>query len=435
MDDLQYQHGFGNHFQSEAITGALPQGQNSPQRAPLNLYPEQLSGTAFTAPRASNRRSWLYRRQPSVAQCRAFKRYTHPLFDELGATTGVVHANPLRWSPLPIPEQAIDFFDSWMPWAVQEGAATGGGMIILYACRSGEQEAGLPRYGKNNDGELLLVPQQGGLSLFTEFGQMEIQPGDIAVIPRGVFFKVDLLDEVARGYLLENQGTLFQLPELGPIGANGLANSRDFKVPEAAFEADDAITGPVEVLQKTHQQWWHGEATHSPLDVVAWHGNYVPYCYSLKNFNAMNTVTYDHPDPSIFTVLTSPSTQAGTANIDFVLFPDRWMVAEHTFRPPYFHRNLMSEYMGLIKGEYDAKDEGFVPGGGSLHCRMLPHGPDVVTFEKASTRALEPERYLGTMAFMFESRADWLPCQAALESELLQQQYTECWQGFTRVEV
>ena len=200
------------------------------------------------------------------------------------------------------------------------------------------------------------------------------------MIPRGIKFRVDLPDGASRGYICESYGAPFRLPELGAIGANGLANARDFLAPVAAFEDLDA---DCRIVAKFLGKLWVAEIDHSPLDVVAWHGNYAPYKYDLARFNCINTVSFDHPDPSIYTVLTSPS------GVDFAIFPPRWLVAEHTFRPPWFHRNLMNEFMGLIFGKYDAKAEGFLPGGASLHNCMSGHGPDAETYERASTRRTE----------------------------------------------
>jgi homogentisate 1,2-dioxygenase len=375
---MQYSSGFGNDFATEAVAGALPVGQNSPQRVPLGLYAEQLSGTAFTVPRGANRRSWLYRIRPSVLH-EPFVKWRE------AAVFGEATPNQLRWDPFPIPGGA--------------------------------------------DGELLLVPQLGGLTIRTELGILDVAPGEIAVIQRGIKFRVELQGSDARGYVCENFGALLRPPDLGPIGANGLANSRDFLTPVAAFEERD---GDFEIVAKFGGALWRTKVDHSPLDVVAWHGNYAPYKYDLKRFNALNSVSFDHPDPSIFTVLTSPSEIAGTANVDFVIFPPRWMVAEHTFRPPYFHRNIMNEYMGLIFGVYDAKAEGFAPGGASLHNCMSGHGPDAATFEQASSADLSP-RFLGdTLAFMFETRFVLRPTSFAMEAPQLQRDYWTCWQSLQK---
>jgi homogentisate 1,2-dioxygenase len=282
------------------------------------------------------------------------------------------------------------------------------------------------------DGELLIVPQSGRLRLCTELGVLELSPGEMGVVPRGVRFRAELPDGQARGYVCENYGALFRLPELGPIGANGLANPRDFLSPVAAFEDVDR---PTRVIQKFQGNLWETELDHSPLDVVAWHGNLAPYKYDLARFNTINTVSFDHPDPSIFTVLTSPSDTPGTANCDFVIFPPRWMVAEDTFRPPWFHRNVMSEYMGLVTGVYDAKAEGFAPGGGSLHNCMSAHGPDRATYDKAVSAELAPHKIKDTLAFMFETRWVIAPTRFAMETPALQKDYDSCWNDLSKARI
>jgi homogentisate 1,2-dioxygenase len=419
---IDYQQGFGNHFVSEAEPGALPKGQNSPQKSPHGLYPEQLTGTAFTAPRVENKRSWLYRIRPSVVHHK-FERIADGLIQSKPFTSDFASPNQLRWDPLPAPEVPTDFVEGLITLAGNgDGASYRGSAIHLYVAN----ESMVDRFFYNADGEMLIVPQEGTLILRTEFGIMSASPCEIAIIPRGIKFQVQVVERLARGYVLENYGPALKLPDLGPIGANGLANPRDFLSPCASFEDTH---GHYKLIAKYHGHLWQAEMEHSPLDVVAWHGNYVPYKYDLNLFNTINTVSFDHPDPSIFTVLTSPSEIAGTANADFVIFPPRWMVAENTFRPPYYHRNVMSEYMGLIKGVYDAKDEGFVPGGGSLHNCMSAHGPDAVTFERASSVDLEP-RYQGdTLAFMFESSLMYNPTEFAISTPALQQDYISCWQG------
>lgn len=412
---LEYQTGFNNHFASEAIENTLPQGQNSPQKVAHGLYTEQLSGTAFTAPRNTNLRSWLYRIRPSV--CHGdFNPLPHRLL-----TSPVVKPTPpnqLRWSPLELPTTPTDFLDGLHAIARQDN----GSSIYIYACNSSMQK----RFFYNSDGEFLIVPQLGKLIFNTEFGICEVEPGEILVIPRGVKYYVECLDEAARGYICENTASSLRLPDLGPIGANGLANPRDFLIPVAAYSED---TGDFHLINKFQGNLWQAHIDHSPLNVVAWHGNYVPYKYNLANFNTMNTVSFDHADPSIFTVLTSVSDTPGVANIDFVIFPERWLVAEHTFRPPYFHRNVMSEFMGLVYGGYDAKGEKFAPGGCSLHNCMTAHGPDADSYAKAQQQELKPEYYTGSLAFMFESRNVWQPTQFALGSEQLQQHYLQCWAG------
>ena len=422
---LKYQSGFGNEFATEAIQGSLPQGQNSPQQVAHGLYAEQISGNAFTAPRSENRRTWIYRIRPAAVHGE-FKEI--PMGDVASGPFDAtpVSPNQLRWNPRPIPTQPTDFIQGLFTVAGNGAADSQSGIAIhLYGANTSMHN----RFFYNADGELLIVPQLGALSLRTELGVLHIAPGEIAVIPRGVRFAVDLLESEARGYVCENYGAMLRLPELGPIGANGLANPRDFLAPVAAFEDKE---GDFTLMAKFGGRLWSAAMGHSPLDVVAWHGNYTPYKFDLAHFNVMNTVSFDHADPSIFTVLTSPSDTVGVANVDFVIFPPRWMVAEHTFRPPWFHRNIMSEYMGLIHGVYDAKAEGFLPGGGSLHNCMSGHGPDASTFETASHAQLAPHKLDKTLAFMFESR--WLirPTQAALSSPQLQSDYRECWQGLKK---
>ncbi len=419
--DLKYQTGFGNEFATEAVEGALPIGRNSPQRAPLGLYAEQFSGTAFTVPRASNKRTWTYRIRPSVTH-KPFKRIDNRQFRSSPFDQIVTTPNQLRWDPLPLPAQPTDFIDGITTIAGNGDLFSQTGIAIhIYACNTGMGD----RYFYNADGEMMIVPEMGRLGILTELGAMQIGPGEIAVLPRGIRFKVELGKDEARGYICENYGSHFKLPDLGPIGANGLANTRDFETPVAWFEDRE---GEMELVAKFGGNLWSCPIDHSPLDVVAWHGNYAPYRYNLRRFNTIGSISFDHPDPSIFTVLTSPSCEAGVANCDFVIFPDRWLVAENTFRPPWYHRNVMSEYMGLIYGAYDAKEEGFLPGGGSLHNQMSAHGPDLDAFEKALNAELKPQKLEGTLAFMFESRYIIRPTRLAMETSQLQHEYFEVWQ-------
>lgn len=419
--------GFGNHFATEALPGALPQGRNSPQQCPYGLYAEQLSGTAFTVGRAGNRHSWLYRIRPAAAEQQPFARYPGASAWSNQFNQGPVTPDPLRWDPLPAPTTPVDFIDGMRTWAgnghCDEQMGCG---INLYAANRSMQG----RFFYNADAEMLIVPREGRLRLATELGRFEVEPCEIAVIPRGVRLRVELPDGAASGYMLENFGLPFRLPELGPLGSNGLANARDFLTPHAWFEDEE---GDFELIAKFTGGFWHAGIQHSPLDVVAWHGTHAPYKYDLRHFNTVGSVSYDHPDPCIFTVLTSPSHAPGIANVDFVVFPPRILVAEDTFRPPWFHRNAASEFMGLIQGRYDAKAEGFVPGGASLHNCMTPHGPDAVTFEKAvRADTHQPDYIRDTMAFMFETGRVIRPTRAALESTTRQKRYTECWHGLAR---
>ncbi len=423
---LDYLTGFGNHPATEAEPGALPVGRNSPQRAPLGLYAEKFSATAFTAPKAHNARSWLYRIRPSVAH-QGFKPLQHELLQTAPLDTLPTPPDPLRWDPLPLPGGKTDFIDGLITIAAcGDALAQQGAGMHIYCANSSMHD----RYFFDCDGELLIVPQLGGLVLHTEFGVLEVAPESIAVIPRGVKFGVELTGREARGYNCENYGALLELPERGPIGSDGLANARDFEYPVAAFEDNE---DSCELVCKLNGELYSSTLGSSPLDVVGWHGNLAPYRYDLNRFNVIGSISYDHPDPSIFTVLTSQSDTPGTANIDFVAFAPRWLVMTDTFRPPWYHRNIMSEFMGLITGEYDAKTGGgFVPGGASLHNCMVPHGPDADAFEAASSMKLEPRHLENTMAFMFESRYLIRPSRAALQSGHLQQDYADAWSGLRR---
>jgi homogentisate 1,2-dioxygenase len=421
---LEYMNGFHQHFETESLPSALVKGRNSPQKVPYGLYAEQLSGSAFTAPRHLNLHSWLYRIKPSVLHGE-FTLVSHTHLAGAPFATAFTPPTQMRWDPMPYPDQPCDFLTSLVTLAGNGSTAMQTGAAIhLYCANTSMQDT----FFYNADGELLIVPQEGGLRFKTELGWLDVQPNEILVIPRGIKFQVQLLDQCARGYMCENYGAPFRLPELGVIGANGLANMRDFQTPKAAYEER---TGNFTLLAKFQGQLWAAEIQHSPLDVVAWHGNYAPYKYNLLLFNTMNTVSFDHPDPSIFTVLTSPSPLSGVANVDFVIFPPRWMVANETFRPPYYHRNIMSEYMGLISGTYDAKEEGFLPGGGSLHNCMSAHGPDANAYEKAISSSLKPEYYDNTLAFMFESRHVWHVTEFAYHTDFRQKNYYSCWQGLT----
>ena len=419
-----YKTGFGNEFASEAVEGALPVGRNSPQKAPLGLYAEQFSGTAFTVPRVHNKRTWTYRIRPSVLH-KPFQQIPNGMLRSTPFDEVVTTPNQLRWDPLPLPFEPTDFISGITTIAGNGDLYSQAGIgVHIYACNADMDG----RYFYNADGEMLIVPEMGSLTIYTELGVIGVGPGEVCCLPRGLKFRVSVSGN-SRGYICENYGAQFRLPDLGPIGANGLANPRDFETPIAWYED---VEGEFDLLAKFGGNLWSCEIGHSPLDVVGWHGNYAPYKYDLRRFNTIGSISFDHPDPSIFTVLTSPSGEAGVANCDFVIFPDRWLVAEDTFRPPWYHRNTMSEYMGLIYGQYDAKEEGFVPGGGSLHNQMSAHGPDLDAFEKASNADLKPHRLSGTLAFMFESRYIIRPTKFAMETAQLQHHYSDVWQGLKK---
>ena len=419
-DKTSYLSGFGNEFATEALPGALPVGQNSPQRVPYGLYAEGITGTAFTVPRDRNQRAWLYRIRPS-ARHPAYRRIDN---GQLCTRLAPPSPNRLRWDPLAMADAPTDFLAGLFTLAANHAAPDAGVSIHLYRANRDMERAFW-----NADGEMLIVPQLGSLDLTTEFGRLRVAPGEIAVIPRGIRFRVRLPDGAARGYLCENHGAMLRLPDLGPIGSNGLANARDFLTPVAAYEDRDE---PVEIVQKFQGNLWATTLDHSPFDVVAWHGNYAPYKYDLARFNVINTVSFDHPDPSISTVLTSPTDSPGVANIDFVIFAPRWLVAEHSFRPPWFHRNVMNEFVALIQGVYDGKSGGFAPGGASLHTQMSSHGPDAAVYERASTEILAPFKLDNTLAFMFETSQRLHPTELALGLAELQPDYDSVWDNLKK---
>ncbi len=421
-----YQSGFGNEFASEALPGALPVGQNNPQKPPLGLYTEQLSGTAFTVPNARNRRNWHYRIRPSVRHAWQFVETENHHIRTAPCREGQPPIGQIRWDPPPFPDGATNFLTGMRTVCTNGDAHMQAGMAAhIYMAN----ESMTNTYFYNADGEMMVVPQEGRLRFATECGVLVVSPGEICVIPRGMKFRVELLDGPSRGYVCENYGVYLEIPERGPIGANGLANPRDFLYPVAAFEDTEAAG---ELYVKFDGRLFMVELDYSPLDVVGWHGNHAPYKYDLTNYNVMGSISFDHPDPSIFTVLTSPSDTSGMANIDFAIFADRWLVGEHTFRPPWYHMNIMSEFMGILYGVYDAKEEGFEPGGMSLHNMYFPHGPDHDAWLKATTSDLAPEKLAGTMAFMFETRYPLIPTEYASSIPALQDDYPSVWHSLEK---
>ena len=420
----KYIPGFGNQHQSEALPGALPVGQNSPQKPPLGLMAEHISATAFTAPRAENQHTWVYRIRPSVMHSE-FKQTSEGRLGTAPLAGSKITPNRCRWDPWPIPARPTDFIGG-LTTLIANGNVEerNGSAVHVYAIN----QPMVDRVIANFDGELLIVPEQGGLVLITELGVLEVEPCEVALIPRGIKFRVELSGGTARGFVGENYGTPFRLPELGPIGSNGLANPRDWLAPVAAFEDRD---GTFEFVVKFGGGLWIAQLPHSPFDVVAWHGNCAPMKYDLARFNAMNTVTYDHADPSIFTVLHSPSELPGTANVDFAAFPPRWFVAEHTFRPPWFHRNTMSEFVAGLKGTPEARARGYVQGSCHMHNCMAAHGPDPEVFKLASSAELKPTRD-ENFAIMFESRLPFRVAAAAQNSETLRKNYDQNWDGMPR---
>ena len=422
-----YMPGFGNDFETEALPGALPQGQNSPQKCNYGLYAEQLSGTAFTAPRGQNERTWCYRIRPSVQHTGRFEKIDvshwktapHVLPD-------VISLGQYRWDPMPVS-------DAPTTWITGMRTVTTAGDVNIQVGMASHiylvTQSMVDEYFYSADSELLVVPQQGRLRFCTELGVIDVEPKEIAILPRGLVYRVEVLDGPCHGFVCENYGQKFDLPSRGPIGANCMANPRDFKCPVAAFEDRETRSRVVIKWCGQFHETWIG---HSPLDIVAWHGNYCAYKYDLRTYSPVGAILFDHPDPSIFTVLTAPSGQEGTANIDFVLFRERWLVAEHSFRPPWYHKNIMSELMGNIHGIYDAKPKGFVPGGMSLHNCMLPHGPDRTAFENASNGVLAPHKLEETMSFMFETRFPQHLTEFAAKVAPLQDDYIDCWDNMDK---
>ncbi|AXS42597.1 homogentisate 1,2-dioxygenase [Breoghania sp. L-A4] len=419
--------GFGNDFESEALPGALPRGQNSPQKCNYGLYAEQLSGTPFTAPTAENERSWCYRIRPSVKHVGRFQRLDLPHWKSAPCIDDHIQSlGQYRWDPIPVPDEPLTFLTGMRTMTTAGDVNTQVGMAVHAYLATADM---VDEYFYSADSELLIVPQEGRIGIDTELGRMQVEPLEIAIVPRGMVFRVRVLDGTARGFVCENYGAKFTTPGRGPIGANCLANPRDFKTPIAWYEDRET---PSRVIVKWCGQFHETHIGHSPLDVVAWHGNYAPCKYDLRTFSPVGAILFDHPDPSIFTVLTAPSGVEGTANIDFVIFPERWMTAEHTFRPPWYHKNIMSEFMGNVYGVYDAKPEGFVPGGMSLHNMMLPHGPDDVAFEKASNEEMKPVKLTNTMSFMFETRFPQHLTHFAAHEAPLQSDYVDCWKGLEK---
>ncbi|GAA5876406.1 hypothetical protein JCM16303_003520 [Sporobolomyces ruberrimus] len=403
-DPYEYQVGFGNSFASEAIPEVLPIGQNSPQKVKFGLYAEQVTATAFVAPKAQNQKLWLYRMRPSVAH-QGFVRIpdNEDLCSEFSPLNPKVSVSPtqIAWKPFPLPRSSdkVDWVEGLKTIAGSGSPMEKTGLAIhMYMCNTSMDKKAFI----NNDGDMLIVPQLGRLDIQTELGHLMVAPGEICVIQRGLRFKVRLPDGPSRGYVQEVFGAHYKLPERGPLGANGLANERDFEHPVASFEVDQS--GWL-IVYKLLGTLWACSQEHSPFDVVAWHGNYVPYKYSLSRFCAVGSISFDHIDPSIFTVLTVDSHEPGTPLADFLIFSPRWDVASNTFRPPYMHRNAASEFMGLICGGYGGRSDDFLPGGASYECGFTPHGVDYEVWKAATEMEQNGAQWIsdGTYAFMFES--------------------------------
>ncbi|KAF8579366.1 homogentisate 1,2-dioxygenase [Ramaria rubella] len=399
-DPYVYQTGFGNRFASDAIPGTLPLGQNNPQRCKYGLYAEQVTGTAFVAPRCENQNAWLYRIRPAVAHDGFTALARNPDLESnfLPANPRIsLSASQLSWQPIGIPSVETDFIDGLKTVAGCGDSSLREGLAVhLYAANVSMGKKAFV----NTDGDFLIVPSQGRLDIQTEFGKLMVRPGEIVVIQRGIRFKVSLPNGPSHGYIQEVFGAHYELPELGPLGANGLANARDFEYPVASFDIDQT---PWDIVYKVSGSLHLCKQRHTPFDVVAWHGNYVPYKYALEKLITVGSLTRDHIDPSIFCVLTARSKTAGTPLADFLAYGPRWDVAYNTFRPSYYHRNAASELLGLIYGAYPGR-AGFQPGGLNFTPPFSPHGPTSGPFKAASEAELKPQWIsVGSLAFMFES--------------------------------
>lgn len=422
--ERQYQPGFANEFSTEALPGALPRGQNSPQQPPYGLVSELVSGTSLAAPRASNRRSYLFRIRPSTGT-HVFEPFALDNF-QTPPLAVAPYPGALRWNPFPLGEVHGDFIEGIETIAANgsPGGHAGMALHVYRATRSmGE------RVFSNGDGDMLVLPQQGSLRIVTELGVLDVGPGEFALLPKGIKFRVELTSPVARGFICENYGLPFVLPDLGLIGSHGLANSVDFLTPVAAYEDSDT---PCQLIHKFAGNFWSAHIDHSPFDVVAWRGNWAPCKYDMHNFAVVGALSHDHPDPSIFCALSSPSDAVAGGNVDFMILPPRWIVAEHTFRPPGFHRNAVAEILGLLQGAHDARSSDFLPGAMSLTNNWVAHGPDTSSFEAARTAPLEP-RYDGeTLVFMLETR---FPLQLTQQGMQAANRNVDCarkWAGFQK---
>jgi len=421
---LEYMSGFGNEFQSEAVAGALPQGQNSPQKCAFGLYSELVSGTVFTAPRALNRRSYLFRTRPTVAQpdfqrCELANFKTPPL-------EFPPYPMAMRWDPYPLELARGDFLDGMTTICGNGSPVQQSGLAIHTYCANRSMTG---RAFSNADGEMLILPQHGGIRVTTEVGLLEAAPGELVLIPKGMKFRVDLLSDVARGFVCENFGHPFVLPELGLIGSNGLANACDFLTPVAHFEDSDE---PVELVHKYAGAFWSATMGHSPFNVVAWRGNWAACKFDMHRFVVLGAQMVDHPDPSIFCALTSPSHPVAGGNVDFMILPPRWLVAEHTFRPPGFHRSAVAEFLALIQGAHDTRASRFAPGASSLHNNWTAHGPDVATHDKGRVAELVPTKFEETLVIMLDSRFPYEIAPGGMDGPHRQLDCTSSWQGFQK---
>jgi homogentisate 1,2-dioxygenase len=374
--------GFCNFHESETLPGALPVDQNSPRSSPYGLYAEQLNATGFVAPREANRRSWMYRIRPSAEQGPLAPLAHERLRGDFSGEP--VEANLAGWGPLPFPASPTDFVDGLATLGGAGSPSSRRGYAVhLYAANRGMED----RCFSDADGDLLLLPEEGSLTLLTELGVLQVHPGQLALVPRGVRFSVLLGGSRARGYVGESFGRPFSLPERGPVGANGLADARHFRGPVARHE--ERLCPGYRVTVKLGGALFEATQDHSPFDVVAWHGNHFPTVYDLAAFSPAGNARVDHIDPSIHTVLTSPLDEAGANGLDLVVFTPRWDATEHTFRPPYFHRNVATELNGIIR-EVASAGSPFARGCCFLTPSFTPHGVLATGVER--TLALDDER-------------------------------------------
>ncbi|GJE85537.1 homogentisate 1,2-dioxygenase [Phanerochaete sordida] len=401
-DPYRYQVGFGNWFTSEALPNVLPSGQNMPQKNKYDLYTEGMNGCPFTAPRAQNQHNWLYRIRPSVAHQGITKsaKQNPYLVAEFSLNDPKQSVSPERvaWRPDSVPaNERVTFVHGIKSMAGNGSPLLREGVVLhTYACNASMERQAFV----NSDGDFLLVPVAGRLDIQTELGRMMVFPGEVAVVQRGLKWKVSVPDGKAMGYIQEIFGMHYELPELGPLGASGLANPRDFEHPVAHFDVDQSDW---EVLYKLGGQLWSCAQDHTPFDVVAWHGNYVPYKYDLDAFISCGSLSRDHMDPSVWTVLTARSKTPGVALADVIFAGERWDVAEKTFRPPYFHRNTATEIIGLISGDFGFERD-FAPGALSLETGFGAHGMESDAYDAASDMELKPTKILqGTRMVLFET--------------------------------
>ncbi|GAD98612.1 homogentisate 1,2-dioxygenase, putative [Paecilomyces variotii No. 5] len=388
-DPYRYQVGFGNRFVSEAVPDTIPRdGRNLPQRANYDLYIEQLNGTTFVTCRKDMFNVWFHRIRPSCAH-KALKplEYKHDIVSVFSSQNEGVSFVPFNneWGPLEIPlESKPTNFWQGIKTILGHGDPTlkEGVAVHQYAANlSMDKEAFV-----NHDGDYLFVPQQGRLDIQTELGRMMVLPGELFVIPAGLRFKVSLPDGPSRGYIQEIFGSHFELPDLGPIGSNGLALPQDFEIPVASYDLD---TSSWEIITKLAGKLYHYEQAHTPFDVVGWHGNYVPYKYEIEKLLALSS-SKDQLDPSAYTILTAKSKIPGVSITDFCAFTPKWVNSLNSWRPPYYHRTMGAEVMGMVRGEYGGSAKTLEPGALTCDNAYVPHGETYDAWKKHAFVDLEP---------------------------------------------